>query len=112
MKTKHTQDLSVLIWSMEHGAWWRPDSRGYTICRAEAGVYSRREATEIVAGSGGRRERIEEMGADDFLWRAAPDLLEACEMARQTIMEHGYGPRTAARLMLENAIAKATGGKP
>jgi hypothetical protein len=38
-----------LIWSMEHGAWWRPGRVGYTEKLADAGQYSRAEACEIVA---------------------------------------------------------------
>lgn len=55
----------VLIWSMEHDAWWRPNWRGYTLSRAEAGVYTRREAQGIVDGSRGANERIEEIGPGD-----------------------------------------------
>ena len=36
-----------LIWSNEHGAWWRPNSQGYTIHLAAAGRYSRSEALLI-----------------------------------------------------------------
>jgi len=38
----------VKIWSFEHDAWWRPDSRGYTTQEADAGLYERKEAEEIV----------------------------------------------------------------
>lgn len=37
----------VLIWSLEHGAWWRPGEWGYTRDRSEAGIYSLERATEI-----------------------------------------------------------------
>jgi hypothetical protein len=37
-----------LIWSMEHGRWWRPDSAGYTKLRSEAGRYSFADALDIV----------------------------------------------------------------
>ena len=33
----------VKIWSFEHDAWWRPDSRGYTTAEADAGLYDRRK---------------------------------------------------------------------
>lgn len=36
-----------LIWSNEHGAWWRPASRGYTIKLAEAGRYPKEVAERI-----------------------------------------------------------------
>lgn len=51
----------VLIWSMEHGAWWRPDSCGYTANLLEAGLYARAKAQAIVDGSHGRNERIVEV---------------------------------------------------
>jgi co-chaperonin GroES (HSP10) len=38
-----------LIWSIEHGMWWRPGRCGYTLSLAEAGRYSFVEATEILA---------------------------------------------------------------
>ena len=46
----------VKIWSFEHDAWWRPNSRGYTTVEADAGLYERNEAEEIVrrANYGGR----------------------------------------------------------
>ncbi len=40
-----------LIWSNEHGAWWRPDSCGYTTIESEAGRYTLKEAQEICRDS-------------------------------------------------------------
>jgi len=37
-----------LIWSQEHGAWWKPGRMGYTRSIREAGRYSLAAATEIV----------------------------------------------------------------
>ena len=37
----------------EHITWWRPDSRGYTICTHRAGVYTELEARSICTPSGG-----------------------------------------------------------
>ena len=37
-----------LIWSEEHGAWWRPGRAGYTRSIREAGRYSLEEAGDIV----------------------------------------------------------------
>lgn len=71
----------VLIYSTEHGAWWRPDSCGYTLSRYEAGVYRRDEAEKIAAGSQGKNERIKEMTPADHLHRAAPELLGALSRA-------------------------------
>lgn len=43
----HTAVLMFLIWSNEHNAWWRPNSRGYTDFAKAAGVYSFEEARGI-----------------------------------------------------------------
>lgn len=37
-----------LIWSIEHGAWWKPDRNGYTSKFKEAGRYTYEEALELV----------------------------------------------------------------
>ncbi|AUH51069.1 hypothetical protein CXB49_09715 [Chromobacterium sp. ATCC 53434] len=37
----------------EHITWWRPDSRGYTICTHKAGVYTELEARSICTPAGG-----------------------------------------------------------
>lgn len=36
-----------LVWSNEHGAWWRPNRAGYTRDVCAAGRYSRQEAIDI-----------------------------------------------------------------
>lgn len=36
-----------LIWSNEHGAWWRPNAAGYTAFRVAAGRYSYADAVVI-----------------------------------------------------------------
>lgn len=41
------QPALYLIWSNEHGAWWRPNMAGYTVKLADAGRYTRREAVGI-----------------------------------------------------------------
>jgi hypothetical protein len=38
-----------VIWSMEHGAWWRPGRSGYTQRVTSAGSYDQTEAEAIVA---------------------------------------------------------------
>lgn len=35
------------IWSIEHGAWWKPQEHGYTKIKSEAGLYYREEAIRI-----------------------------------------------------------------
>lgn len=37
-------DARFLVWSNEHGSWWRPGHMGYTRIIAQAGRYSRIEA--------------------------------------------------------------------
>jgi hypothetical protein len=37
-----------MIWSNEHGAWWRPNERGYTTLLHEAGSYTFEEMRKIV----------------------------------------------------------------
>ena len=48
----------VRIWSYEHGAWWRPNSMGYTTDVARAGLYSPEEADAIVKGARGNEVSI------------------------------------------------------
>jgi hypothetical protein len=42
----------VHIYSGEHSTYWRPGACGYTTDEAEAGVWTRQEAEERIAGSG------------------------------------------------------------
>jgi len=51
----------VFIWSHEHGAWWRPASKGYCLTIALAGIYERKEAQQIVDSSQGKNEMIVEL---------------------------------------------------
>ena len=37
-----------LIWSIEHNAWWMPNSMGYTSDRSKAGRYTFQDALAIV----------------------------------------------------------------
>ncbi len=46
-----TINTKWLIWSIEHGAWWRAGERGYTLHREEAGEYSFEDAVRIVQGA-------------------------------------------------------------
>jgi len=43
-----TETPLFLIWSNEHGMWWRAHQRGYTQYIEEAGRYERAEAVSIV----------------------------------------------------------------
>lgn len=42
-----------LIWSEEHGLWWRPGERGYTNNLCAAGLYSKERADAIVKSANG-----------------------------------------------------------
>lgn len=42
------QDRTWLVWSIEHGAWWKPNENGYTYYRESAGRYTFRQAQKIV----------------------------------------------------------------
>lgn len=42
---------NYVIWSFEHHAWWKPDREGYVEDVAQAGLYSAREAGDIVTTS-------------------------------------------------------------
>lgn len=44
-------DELYLIWSHEHGAWWRCASDGYTTRIENAGRYTREEAISICANA-------------------------------------------------------------
>lgn len=54
----------VLIWSIEHNAYWRSDSMGYAKYLCNAGLYTFQEAKEIckkVNAHGREQERIIEL---------------------------------------------------
>lgn len=40
-----------LIWSIEHDAWWRPNSNGYTLKLEDAGKYTFEQAFDICHGA-------------------------------------------------------------
>jgi hypothetical protein len=44
-------DGLYLVWSHEHGAWWRPGGLGYTPRLSEAGRFSRADALMICANA-------------------------------------------------------------
>ena len=55
MSDKPMLSRDWLIWSNEHGAWWRPDSAGYTNKVESAGRYSEAEAKAICRNGGSPR---------------------------------------------------------
>jgi len=44
---KETMPATWLIWSRDHGGWWRPCTQGYTADIMEAGVYGTGVAVSI-----------------------------------------------------------------
>lgn len=53
--------MKVMIFSLEHDAWWRPNSHGYSREQSEAGLYDEEEAVAIVRqanGSWWRRKEV------------------------------------------------------
>lgn len=42
-------DDIYFIWSIEHNAWWKPNSNGYTDSFSKAGQYTKDEAYKIAA---------------------------------------------------------------
>lgn len=41
------EGIEWIVWSKEHGGWWKPGRNGYTRSRAEAGRYSFAAAVDI-----------------------------------------------------------------
>jgi len=62
--------MTYLIWSNQHGMWWRPLRRGYTSHLAEAGRYTADEAARIVddATCGGEltHERVNQLTGETY----------------------------------------------
>ncbi len=65
----------VMIFSLEHDAWWKPNSRGYTTDQAQAGLYDEAQVAQIVRGAnihGGRRNEVMVRQFDDGGVRVEP----------------------------------------
>ncbi len=75
-------ERQYLVWSHEHGAWWRPESRGYTTEFDAAGRYPRCEAIKICALS---RDGWGNAGVPSELPVAEDDAL-ACQAAFNDMM--------------------------
>jgi hypothetical protein len=57
-----------LIWSIEHGAWWKPKRCGYTKHIKDAGRYSYQEARQIVwDGNYGQYDTPNETMVQDYI---------------------------------------------
>jgi hypothetical protein len=65
--------IAYLLWSINHNAYWRPNSAGYTHNVDEAGRYSEAEATRKVIASAqcGIRTQVTCMVAAPDNWAPA-----------------------------------------
>lgn len=68
---KHALPRQYLIWSEEHGAWWRPGKLGYTSSIKMAGRYNFERAMEIEANA----NQMLDIEAGQFNEVAIPDPL-------------------------------------
>jgi hypothetical protein len=48
--------MTFLIWSIEHGAWWKPGGKGYTRDRSQAGRFTLDRARDICMSANHWRE--------------------------------------------------------
>jgi hypothetical protein len=55
LRTETREQPAYFVWSIEHGAWWRPNRCGYASSVLAAGIYTKAEADDIAGDSG--RER-------------------------------------------------------
>jgi hypothetical protein len=91
--------MNCYIWSNEHRAWWRKDSRGYVYNQASAGVYSLEEATAICNGAN-RGIDLDENPPNEFIvpilddvQTLAVELAHAdCELRSITVETTGANP--------------------
>jgi hypothetical protein len=95
-------EIVYLLWSNKHGAWWRPDGRGYTDSIEEAGDYTEAEAVARVKQSAlcGDRNKVTLMVAAPHNW--SPRLPEVYVAA---------GPGPLVDVLAEH-FAKVTGHDP
>lgn len=54
-------DPLFLIWSQEHGAWWKADGNGYSRSVFEAGRFSFQEAMRITSSANQYSEKVNEV---------------------------------------------------
>jgi hypothetical protein len=50
-----------LIWSEEHGSWWRAGRRGYTTSILQAGIYTKVQADRIVHDANAHSSNLNEV---------------------------------------------------
>lgn len=63
-----------LIWSEEHGAWWRPNNHGYTQSMKQAGRYTYEQARAISHSANGGGTFCEVPVEETAAMRAACEL--------------------------------------
>jgi len=84
-----------LVWSEEHGSWWRPGCHGYTRTIRDAGRYSYHAAKEICDGANAFQSRGERPNEVMTLSpEASLSLMDACATIPAT--EFPAGELTAA----------------
>lgn len=62
--------LVYLMWSQSHGAWWKPDARGYTTVLDDAGRFTETDAVRYTVASSlsGIRDKVSFMVAAPDNW--------------------------------------------
>lgn len=72
-------DITYLIWSQKHSAWWKPGGFGYTGDIDQAGRFSEADAVPIVVRSAqcGVREQVSLMVAAPDNWAEPAAEVEA-----------------------------------
>lgn len=94
----------VRIYSDVTGLWWRPDGKGYTYIRAEAGLYTRADAKTKITDDPRRKERL--IDEDDPFDPRTESRKETELLALRAQLA---APPTVDRDALRDAIADALG---
>lgn len=108
-------EIPWLIWSNEHGRWWKPGRRGYTPIIGEAGRYTRSAADMICRDANYRPDVVNEVAvlapeAFDLIRAAMPadsatvwdDRLTPCVPAGdRRVMLSGSPSRVPVRVLSE-----------
>ena len=103
-ETRYDEPRYLLV---KRSLYYRPNSKGYTGIKDEAGRYTLDEVAERFPNM----DSPQQDGVGFFLEEEAPDLLEALIEAQYELRDHGHGPDYPAMGRIEDAIARATGEK-